>query len=84
MGVSFFNSYKLKVQFFDSDITKALRSGYGKTKLTTLNGQKFIARSKGGKIFLKDKNGNMSEVIATDLVGTNGVIHVINSVIMPE
>ncbi len=67
-----------------SDITSALKSGYGKTKLTTLNGQKFIARSKGGKIFLKDKNGNMSEVIATDVVGTNGVIHVINSVIMPE
>ena len=67
-----------------SDITKALKSGYGKTKLTALNGQKFIARSKGDKIFLKDKDGNMSEVIATDVVGTNGVIHVIDSVIMPE
>ena len=41
-------------------------------------------RSKGGKIFLKDQNGDMSEVIATDVVGTNGVIHVIDSVIMPE
>ena len=66
------------------DITKALKSGYGKTKLTASNGQKFIARSKGDKIFLKDKDGNMSEVIATDVVGTNGVIHVIDSVIMPE
>ena len=49
-----------------------------------LNGQKFVARSKGGKIFLKDKDGNMREVIATDVIGTNGVIHVIDSVIMPE
>ena len=67
-----------------SDVTKALKNGYGKTKLTALNGQTFLARSKGDKIFLEDKNGNMSEVIATDVVGTNGVIHVIGSVIMPE
>ena len=67
-----------------NDVTKALKNGYGKTKLTALNGQTFLARSKGDKIFLEDKNGNMSEVVATDVVGTNGVIHVIGSVIMPE
>ena len=67
-----------------SDVTKALKNGYGKTKLTALNGQTFVARSKGDKIFLKDKNGSMSEVVATDVVGTNGVIHVIDTVIMPE
>ena len=67
-----------------SDVTKALKNGYGKTKLTALNGQTIVVRSKGDKIFLKDKNNNMSEIIATDVVGTNGVIHVINTVIMPE
>jgi uncharacterized surface protein with fasciclin (FAS1) repeats len=67
-----------------SDVTKALKNGYGKTKLTALNGQTFLARSKGDKIYLEDKNGNMSEVVATDVVGTNGVVHVIGSVIMPE
>ena len=67
-----------------SDVTKALKNGYGRTKLTALNGQTFVARSKDGKIFLKDQNGNMSEIIATDVVGTNGVIHVIDTVIMPE
>ena len=39
-----------------SDITKALKNGYGKTSLTALNGQKFVASSKGDKIFLKDKS----------------------------
>ena len=67
-----------------SDVTKALKKGYGRTKLTALNGQTFVARSKDGKIFLKDQNGNMSQIIATDVVGSNGVIHVIDSVIMPE
>lgn len=67
-----------------SDVVNALKNSYGKTKLTALNGQTFVARSKGDKIFLEDKNGNMSEVIATDVAGSNGVIHVIDSVIMPE
>ena len=67
-----------------SDVANALKDGYGKVELTALNGQTFISRSKGGKIFLEDKNGDMSEVIATDVVGTNGVIHIIDSVIMPE
>ena len=67
-----------------SDVVSALESGYGKVKLTALNGQNFTARSKGSKIYLEDSQGNMSEIIATDVAGSNGVIHVINSVVMPE
>ena len=67
-----------------SDVASALESGYGKVELTALNGQNFTARSKGSKIYLEDSQGNMSEIIATDVVGSNGVIHVISSVVMPE
>ena len=67
-----------------SDVANALKSGYGKTKLTALNGQTITAKSKDGKIYLEDTQGNMSEIIATDVTGSNGVIHVINSVVMPE
>ena len=67
-----------------SDVASALKSGYGKVKLTALNGQTINARSKDGKIFLEDSQGNMSEIIATDVAGSNGVIHVISSVVMPE
>lgn len=67
-----------------SDVANALKSGYGKTKLTALNGQTIIAKSKDGKIYLEDSQGNMSEIIATDVTGSNGVIHVISSVVMPE
>ncbi len=67
-----------------SDVASALKSGYGKAKLTALNGQTLTARSKDGKIFLEDSKGNMSQIIATDVAGTNGVIHVISSVVMPE
>ncbi len=67
-----------------SDVVSALESGYGKVELTALNGQNFTARSKDSKIYLEDSQGNMSEIIATDVAGSNGVIHVINSVVMPE
>ena len=67
-----------------SDVASALKSGYGKVELTALNAQTITARSKGGKIYLEDSQGNMSEIIATDVAGSNGGIHVISSVVMPE
>ena len=67
-----------------SDVVSALESGNGKVDLTALNGQTVTAISKDGKIYLEDSQGNMSEIIATDVAGSNGVIHVINSVVMPE
>ena len=67
-----------------SDVAAALKQGYGRAKLTALNGQTLTARKKDGKIYLRDSQGNMSEIIATDIAGSNGVIHVISSVIMPE
>ena len=39
---------------------------------------------KDGKIWLKDANSNVSEIIATDVMGSNGVIHVIDTVVMPK
>jgi len=67
-----------------SDVVAALESGNGKVELTALNGQTITAVSSYGKIYLEDSQGNMSEIIATDVAGSNGVIHVISSVIMPE
>ncbi|MFL2999586.1 MAG: fasciclin domain-containing protein [Cytophagales bacterium] len=67
-----------------TDVVNALKSGNGKVELTALNGQKINVKSKDGKIYLEDSQGNMSEIIATDVAGSNGVIHVINSVVMPE
>ncbi len=67
-----------------SDVANALESGNGKVELTALNGQTITAVSKYGKIYLEDTQGNMSEIIATDVAGSNGVIHVISSVVMPK
>lgn len=67
-----------------ADVTAALKKGKGSVELTTLNGQTLTVVKKDGKIWLKDAMEGYSEITATDVMGSNGVIHVINSVAMPK
>jgi len=65
-----------------SDVANALKKG--KAKLTTLNGATLTAVSKNGGIYLKDGNGNYSKIAKTDVMASNGVIHIIDDVVMPQ
>ena len=47
-------------------------------RATTVNGKDVHIRVKNGAVYV-----NKSKVIATDIVGSNGVIHVIDSVLLP-
>ena len=67
-----------------SDVVAALKKGNGLVELTALNGQVISVIEKDGKIWLKDSNENYSEITSTDIIGSNGVIHVIDSVVMPK
>jgi uncharacterized surface protein with fasciclin (FAS1) repeats len=67
-----------------SDVVAALKKGNGLVELTALNGQVISVIEKEGKIWLKDSNENYSEITSTDIMGSNGVIHVIDSVVMPK
>ena len=67
-----------------ADVVKALNDGGGKVVVKALNNQSLTVMQKDGKIWLMDSNGNYSEIVTTDVMGSNGVIHVINTVVMPE
>ena len=67
-----------------SDVVAALNKNNGSVELKALNGQLITVMEKDGKIWLKDSKGNYSEISATDVMGSNGVIHVIDTVAMPE
>ena len=67
-----------------TDVVAALKKGNGMVELKALNGQVLSVMEKNGKIWLKDSNGNLSEISATDVMGSNGVIHVIDTVVMPK
>lgn len=67
-----------------ADVAAALKSGNGKAELTTLQGGTLTAVSKNGGIYLKDANGNYSKIAKTDVMASNGVIHIIEDVVMPK
>ncbi|MDA8904098.1 fasciclin domain-containing protein [Flavobacteriaceae bacterium] len=67
-----------------TDVVSALKKGNGAVELKALNNQVLTVVQKDEKIWLKDTNGNYSEIVATDVMGSNGVIHVINTVAMPN
>lgn len=67
-----------------TDVVAALKKGNGTVELEALNGQVLTVMQKDGKILLKDVNDNYSEIVATDVMGSNGVIHVIDTVVMPK
>jgi uncharacterized surface protein with fasciclin (FAS1) repeats len=71
-------------QLTATDVVAALKKGNGSVDLTALNGQVISVMEKDEKIWLKDTNGNYSEIIATDIMGSNGVIHVIDALVMPK
>ena len=69
---------------FDShDVMNALEKGRGKFSIETVNGSKLTVTQKGDSILLKDSQGNYSAITAVDLKGSNGVIHVIDTVVLP-
>lgn len=66
-----------------ADLVKAIKDGGGKATLTTVAGGTLTATSKGKNVMLTDAKGGMSTVTIADVNQSNGVIHVIDTVLMP-
>ncbi len=66
-----------------ADIVKAIKEGNGKATFSTVNGATLTAMLKGQKVQLKDVAGNISTVSISDVNQSNGVIHVVDTVVLP-
>ena len=55
----------------------------GKASLKTVNGEKLTVMVKGDKVMLSDAKGDMANVTIADVTQSNGVIHVIDKVLLP-
>jgi len=64
-------------------VLDAIKKGNGKVVLTTVSGDKLTASLEKGKVKLTDESGNAAYVTVADLKGANGVIHVIDGVVLP-
>lgn len=65
-------------------VVAAIEKGGGKAVLTTVAGGKLTAAVENGKVVLTDEKGGKSTVTTTDLKASNGVIHVIDTVLLPK
>jgi uncharacterized surface protein with fasciclin (FAS1) repeats len=66
------------------ELARLIKEGNGTAELTTVNGAKLWVMMKGNKVVLKDEKGGMSMVTIKDVYQSNGVIHVIDHVVMPK
>jgi uncharacterized surface protein with fasciclin (FAS1) repeats len=66
------------------DVAKLIKEGKGKATITTVSGGTLTAWMKGKDIYITDENGNSAKVTIADVNQSNGVIHVIDTVLLPK
>jgi uncharacterized surface protein with fasciclin (FAS1) repeats len=66
-----------------NELRKMIKEGHGTAELTTVEGGKLQAMMVGGQIVLKDEKGGTATVTIPNVMQSNGVIHVIDSVLLP-
>ncbi|WP_233741921.1 fasciclin domain-containing protein [Halpernia frigidisoli] len=66
------------------DLMKMIKDGNGKATLSTVAGGKLTASEKDGKVYLTDEKGGEAMVTIADVNQSNGVIHVVDHILMPK
>jgi uncharacterized surface protein with fasciclin (FAS1) repeats len=67
-----------------ADVLKMVQDDGGAHKVKTVGGCEFTLKDDGGKVTVTDENGNVANVTIADVEQSNGVIHVIDKVLLPK
>jgi uncharacterized surface protein with fasciclin (FAS1) repeats len=67
-----------------TDIMAKIKAGNGKAMMKTVQGGTLTASMKGKNVIITDEKGGMSKVTIADVNQSNGVIHVVDTVLMPK
>jgi uncharacterized surface protein with fasciclin (FAS1) repeats len=67
-----------------ADLMAKVKAGNGKATLSTVSGGTLTAMLDGKKLYLVDEKGGKSWVTIADVFQKNGVIHVVNAVLLPN
>jgi uncharacterized surface protein with fasciclin (FAS1) repeats len=70
--------------YSSKEIVKAIKKGSGKAEFTTVAGGKLWAMLDGSSVILMDEKGGKSRVTTADVRQSNGVIHVVDAVLLPN
>ena len=78
-------TYHVVAGKFDAKaVVGAIKANNGKFTVKTVQGGSVMASLKDGKVILTDAKGNTSTVIITDVSASNGIVHAIDTVVMPK
>lgn len=67
-----------------ASIAKAIEAGKGKATFKTVAGGSLTASMEGSSVVITDEKGGKSKVTIADVMQSNGVIHVVDTVLMPK
>ncbi|PZO79669.1 MAG: fasciclin [Mesorhizobium amorphae] len=67
-----------------ADLAAGIKAGNGKFNMTTVSGDALTAEMKGDKVVIMDESGGSAEVTIADVNQSNGVIHVVDKVLLPK
>lgn len=67
-----------------ADVVAAIKANNGTFTTNTVMGEEISLMMDGANVVIKDANGGTSVIIMTDVAASNGVIHAIDTVIMPK
>ena len=66
------------------DLVKLIKKGNGKAVIKTVSGGVITAWMKGKEVYISDENGGKAKVTIANVNQSNGVIHVIDAVLLPK
>jgi len=66
------------------DLAERIKDGGGTATLTTVEGEPIAVTNPGGAFLLTDVNGNKSYIETPDVHQSNGIVHVVNGVLVPK
>ena len=67
-----------------ADVVAAIKAGGGKAEVKTVNGAVLTFTQEGNDVIVTDTSGNKAKVTIADVNQSNGVIHVIDAVLVPK
>ncbi|TIP82963.1 MAG: fasciclin domain-containing protein [Mesorhizobium sp.] len=67
-----------------ADVARMVKDDGGAHKVKTVGGCELTLKTDGGKVTATDENGNVANVTVADVEQSNGVIHVIDKVLLPK
>ncbi|HQZ11332.1 MAG TPA: fasciclin domain-containing protein [Devosia sp.] len=84
MLVKILTCHVIAAKALAADITKMAADDGGTHEVTTVGGCKLWLKADGGKVTITDEAGGVANVTIADVIQSNGVIHVIDKVLLPK